>query len=102
LRLWDQAIGYWSSGIGTTKEELKARSTRAVGDTDSSGEMDEIASGEVMKRESINTIIDTVVGWEDGFDTWEDEHGTVSTSTGGFDLTLQSGKEGNPIIWTEI
>ena len=39
-RLWNEQIGCGLSSLRTTEEELETRSTRAVGNTDGTGELD--------------------------------------------------------------
>lgn len=85
LGLGDGAIGRRDGGIGTAGRETEARSTGAVGKSDGTGELDEIASGEGRelgqeRRESVHRVINTEIGREVGLDGVEDDHGAVSTS----------------------
>lgn len=59
----------WCSGarcVGAARQELKLRGTRAVGDSDCSGELHQITRRDVEHRQEglqvVNGIIDTVVG----------------------------------------
>jgi len=89
LGLGDGANLGGDGSVGAASQEAEAGSTRAVGDTDGAGELDKIASSEARefargqeRRESVDGVIDSEVGGEVGLDGVEDNHGTVSTSSG--------------------
>ena len=57
---------------------------RAVAERDSTGELDEVTSADVVLgkevKEVVDGVVDTVVGAEAGLDLREEQHGAVSTS----------------------
>ena len=69
----------------TTKHELELRSTGAVADTDSTGELNEITRCYVVLRNEwfllINNLICAEVGMEICLNVVEDNDGTISTPT---------------------
>ena len=103
LGLGDQTIGSGGGSVGTSAHERKAGCTRAVGNGDGSSELDEVtgSDGVVLLEEggqSVNTVTDTEVGVEVGLDVGEDEHGPISTSTGGFSLAQERLRERDGVV----
>lgn len=83
IGLRDETIGRDLLGVRTASKELELRSTRALGETDSTGELDEISCGDVVGghegSKEIDSIVDTEIGVEVGFDIREEEGRPVST-----------------------
>ena len=84
-RLWDGLVAGRERRVRATSQELQAGCTGAVGDTNSTCELDQVASSDQVTLqewlECIDGVIDTVVGMEVGLDVGEDDHGAVSTGT---------------------
>jgi hypothetical protein len=103
LRLGNETVGCGSGSVGTPGQELKTGCTRAVGDADSSSELDEVTGSDVVVsleegRESVDTITDTEVGVEIGLDIGEDDWGTISTSSRGQALVSERLRERDGVI----
>lgn len=83
LRFRDSTIVSREGSIRTADQELKARGTCAVGDTNSASELDEIAGSDEMllkkRREGVDRVVDTVVRREVGLDLAEDDHRAISS-----------------------
>lgn len=104
LWLGDKPVRSGSSGIRSAREELELRCTGAVGDTDGTGELDQVACGDLgvvgeEGEEGVDAVGYTEVGEKVGFDVGEDEHGSVGTSSSGLALALEGLGECNSIIW---
>ena len=84
-RLRDGQVGGGLGSVHTAKEDVELRSTGAVGDTDGTGELDEVSSGDVVALDErpllVDDLVDAVVGVEVGLDVFEDGDRTVSAST---------------------
>ena len=65
-RLWDEEVRRRLFGKGSAREKVELRSTRAVGERDSAGKLDEIASGDQMglqeRLQIFDRVTDTQVG----------------------------------------
>jgi len=100
--LRDQKIRRGLSGRGTTEEEAETRSTRAVGNTDGTSELDEIPSGDVVRGDEgllgIDNIINTTVGVEAGLSGVEGDDGAICTSTTELASLGQSGREADGVV----
>ena len=57
---------------------------RAVAERNSAGELDEVASRDVVQRQEVDEVVDavrdTVVGYKERLDGWEEKHRTVGSS----------------------
>ena len=75
-RFGDGPIRSGLSSILTAQEEIELGSTGAVGDTDSTGELDEVGSGEVVALNErallVDDLVDTKVGVEVRLDVLEE------------------------------
>ena len=105
LWLRDKPVGSRSGGIRSASEELEFRCTGAVGDGDGTGELDQVACGDLgvvgeEREEGVDAVGYTEVGEKVGFDVGEDEHGSVGTSSSGLALALEGLGECNSVVWT--
>ena len=85
LRLRNGTVISREGSVGTTSQEFESGSTRAVGNTDSTGELNQITGGDVVSlqegTQSIDGGVNTKVSGEVNFGIGEDDHGTVSAGT---------------------
>ena len=70
---------------GTTQEEVKLRSTRAVTDTNGTSQLDKVASGDVVLGDEsglfVGDLVSTQVGMVVGLSVDKSDDRTIGTST---------------------
>ena len=97
-RSWDEAIQSGSRCIGPTSEELEARRTGAVGETNCSSEVDQVSCRDVVagqeRRKGVGTVTGTVVLCEIRLDGGEENDRSISAITNGG----IGEREGNPVV----
>jgi len=103
--LRDQTIRRKLGDVGTTRQELELRSTRALTHSNGTGELNEVTSGDVVVgqdgEQEVDRIDDTDVSEEEGLDGREKERRTISTTATEFAFPGQRGRECNGIVESE-
>lgn len=98
LREGNSALLSGEGRVRAASQELEAGRTRAVGDSDSTRELDQVTSSdaELLKErlEVVDSIIDTVVSGVLELGVVEEHDGAVSSST----LELAAGREANGVV----